>query len=103
MKKLITITAMALLLSSCVTTIQVACNTPGIEIFINDNSFGESPATITVKKTTPYVYVSCKRQGMELHAQRVYLQNKQNYYEVEIPKNLHNSSNPNHYLKSTSY
>ena len=82
-----------LLLTGCFKTVQIACNEPGIEVYIDDENYGQPPILLKVPYNKLYVYASFRRNGMEIHKQRVNFVDGQNYYEVTIPRHLQKSGN----------
>ncbi len=81
-----------LLLTSCATVIQIACNEPDVEVIVNHINYGKAPIVYKSKREISYVDVEFVRDGKLLHQQRLYLVGDQNYYEIDIPKHLRKSS-----------
>lgn len=99
MKKLILL-SICFVLASCATIIQIACHEPNIEIVIDDVNYGVPPVIYKGQRNMPYIDVDFVRDGVTIHQQRLYLVDKQNYYEIEFPKHLKNSQNRNRYHSS---
>ena len=102
-KKIFLMLTMILVLSSCSQTIYLACNEPDIEVYVNEQNYGRPPVQVVVTKDVLYLDVSFQRNGYELHSQRVYIVNGQNYYDITLPKHLRHSSSPSNSLRSKSY
>ena len=94
---------MILVLSSCSQTIYLACNEPDIEVYVNEQNYGRPPVQVVVTSDVQYLNVSFRRNGYELHSQRVYIVDGQNYYDITLPKHLRHSSSPANSLRSKSY
>ena len=89
-----------LVLSSCSQTIYLACNEPGIEVYVNGQNYGIPPVQIKVAKNVQFLNVSFQKNGFELHHQRVYIVEGQEYYDITLPRNLRHSSAPGNSLRS---
>ena len=59
MKKFV-LFALLLLLTGCSKTVQIACNEPEIEVFIDDENYGRPPILLKVPHNKLYVYVKAK-------------------------------------------
>lgn len=92
MKKLLFLFCV-LLLTGCYRTVQIVCNEPEIEVFIDDENYGQPPILLKVPHDKLYVYASFRRNGMEIHKQRINFVDGQNYYEINIPRHLQRSGN----------
>ena len=92
MKKFV-LFALLLLLTGCSKTVQIACNEPEIEVFIDDENYGRPPILLKVPHNKLYVYASFRRNGIEIHKQRINFIDGQNYYEISIPRHLQNNGN----------
>ena len=71
---------MVLVLSSCSQTIYLACSEPDIEVYVNEQNYGRPPVQVVVTSDVQYLNVSFRRNGYELHSQRVYIVNGQNFH-----------------------
>ena len=80
--------ALLLLFTGCSKTIQIACNEPEIEVFIDDENYGRPPILLKVPHNKLYVYASFRRNGIEIHKQRINFIDGQNYYEISITRHL---------------
>lgn len=85
--------ALLLLFTGCSKTIQIACNEPEIEVFIDDENYGRPPILLKVPHDKLYVYASFRRNGIEIHKQRINFIDGQNYYEISIPRHLQKNGN----------
>lgn len=85
--------ALLLLFTGCSKTIQIACNEPEIEVFIDDENYGRPPILLKVPHNKLYVYASFRRNGIEIHKQRINFIDGQNYYEISIPRHLQKNGN----------
>lgn len=103
MKKILFLITTMLVLSSCSQMIYLACNEPDVEVFINEQNYGNPPVQIQVTNDVQYLNVSFRRNGVELHHQRVYIVDGQNYYDITLPRHLRHSSSPDNSLRSKSY
>ena len=81
----------------CASTIHIACNEPGIEIYIEDVNYGQSPILLKVPHNKTYVDASFRKNGMEIHKQRINFVDGQNYYEITIPQHLQKSTGQKKY------
>ena len=90
MKKLI-LMLLCLTLSSCSTIVHIACHEQNIEIVIDDINYGVPPIIYKGKHNISYIDIDFVREGVIIYQQRLYLVGKQNYYEIEFPKNLKKS------------
>lgn len=80
-------------LASCATIVKIECFEPNIEIVINDVNYGVPPIIYKGKHNLPYIDVDFVREGVTIYQQRLYVVGSRNYYEIELPKHLKNSSN----------
>ena len=78
-------------LSSCSTTVHIACYEPNIEIVIDDVNYGVPPIIYKGKHNISYIDLNFIREGGTIYQQRLYLIGKQNFYEIELPKHLKKS------------
>lgn len=92
MKKLLFLFCV-LFLTGCYRTVQIACYEPEIEVFIDDENYGQPPIILQVPHDKLYVYASFRRNGMEIHKQRINFVDGQSYYEISIPRHLQKSGN----------
>ena len=92
MKKFV-LFALLLLLTGCSKTVQITCNEPEIEVFIDDENYGRPPILLKVPHNKLYVYASFRRNGIEIHKQRINFIDGQNYYEISIPRHLQKNGN----------
>ena len=93
MKNFLLLLSCIAILCGCAKTVQIACNEPDVEVFINEISYGKPPVLLKVPHNVDYVDASFRRNGMILHNQRIYFADKQDYYEITIPRHLQKSGN----------
>ena len=91
MKKVLFLIIGLLMFCGCTKTVQIACNEPGIEVYIDDENYGQPPILLRVQHDKLYVYASFRRNGFEIHKQRINFVDGQNYYEISIPRHLQKS------------
>ena len=92
MKKLIFFLSV-LVFCGCAKTVQIACNEPDIEVFIDEKNYGTPPVLLRVPYNVYFVNASFRRNGMILHTQRINFVDGQNYYEITLPRHLQKSGN----------
>ena len=78
-------------LMGCASTMHIACNEPDIEIYIDDTNYGQPPIHLKVPYGATYVDASIRKNGVEVHQQRINFVNGQNYYEINLPQHLQRS------------
>ena len=81
--------------SSCqsVKTIYFQCDRQDIQLYVNDEFIGSGQGYYTIPKGMTEVAVSCMEEGRVVYRRNFYVKgNKENLYELNIPKDYGYSS-----------